>query len=108
MRVVNETVVNAGDMSANITQVIYPELSYMVNLAVQSVYTGAPTGTLQLYASNDKTTWSTLGNAFSASISASGDTLWNLANIGYPYARVVYTYTSGTGNLTVKFFAKGA
>lgn len=34
-------------------------------------------------------------------VTASADTLFNLTDIHYPYVRIVWTYTSGTGNITV-------
>jgi hypothetical protein len=73
--------------------------------AIQVVFTGTPTGTFSLQGSCDPipqarveeivpTNWSTIINS-SISVSAAGNLMWNVAEIGYNYVRVVYTDTSG-------------
>ena len=34
-------------------------------------------------------------------VAAAGDLLWNASGVGYKYVRLVYTSTSGTGDITV-------
>lgn len=73
--------------------------------AIQVVFTGTPTGTFSLQGSCDPipqarieeiapTNWSTIINS-SIAVSAAGNLMWNVADIGYTYVRVVYVDTSG-------------
>lgn len=85
--------------------------------AIQLVYTGTPAGTFKLQASCDKgninggqarsstsqqagvTNW-TDTSTNSGAISAAGSTLFNVADPGYQWLRVVWT-ASGTGTTPV-------
>jgi hypothetical protein len=35
------------------------------------------------------------------SVTGSADTLYNLVDLNYPYVRLLWDYTSGTGNITI-------
>lgn len=85
--------------------------------AVQVVFTGVPTGSFSLQGSCDPipqarveeitpTNWSTIVNSTTA-VTAPGNLMWNISEIGYNYVRVVYTDTSGgtsTAIITVATF----
>ena len=87
------------------TNVIYSQiidLSRMDNLGLQFNWTGTPTGTIVILASNDGAIF--YPDPDSPSItqpsgSATG-TLVNLNQFPYKYLLVQYTNTSGSGNLT--------
>lgn len=86
-------------------------LADVVNYSIQLVFSGSPIGVWKLQASNDETrlidgvqhspnpvNWTDIVGS-SQPISASGTHIWNVANEGYLWVRVVYTATSGTGSL---------
>ncbi len=77
----------------------------------------SPIGTLNLQASNDGvtdgasvTTWTDVPvSVYTGSVAVTGNTgssLINAFNAGYKWCRAVYTRTSGTGTITVRFFGK--
>lgn len=89
--------------------------------AIQAVWTGAPTGTFKLQATSDAPdftnqtskgistyqNWTDILDSPYA-VTASGDYMWNIFDIGFRAIRVVYTNTSGTGAITsLKLSAKG-
>ena len=97
--------IEAGDMSADINGAGL-STAHMANIAVRSDWTGVPVGDLQFEGSMDGVTWFSV----SADVAAGGapgveDTL--LADYGYPFFRVIFDFTSGTGSLDVGVFAKG-
>ena len=72
-------------------------------LSIQAIYTGAPTGTLTISASNQidgNGTFSTWTGSV-ISISAAGDVLYNFPPIKVQWIKVSYGFTSGSGLLTV-------
>lgn len=105
MKIFEYQLINAGDMSGNITSPSQ-QVTFMINACVQAVYAGSPTGTLKLQISNDNVNWTDYSGS-SQAISAAGSFAYLLADIGYPWLRVVYTFTSGTGTLNVTINAKG-
>lgn len=62
-------------------------------------------GTLKLQASIDGSVWVDIAGS-SQAVTASADHMWAAEGAGYPYVRVDWTYTSGTGNMTVKAILK--
>lgn len=108
----------AGDMSGSISSNPF-RVENMDLAALQAVWTGAaPTGTFKLQASCDAgtdaqtgpsgfgvTNWTDVASSSNA-ITASGDFMWNLTDMGYRWVRVVYTRTSGTGTLLITANAK--
>ncbi len=93
-----------------------------VNYAIQLVIAGTPTGTFKLQASIDAgrpeaateadrasavTNWTDIADS-SVSGSAAGDVMWDVANSGYLWVRVVYTFGSSTGTVTGRISTKGA
>lgn len=84
-------------------------------VGIQAVFTGSPTGTFKVQISVQQgsdevgtgvNNWTDVANS-SQAVTASGNIFWDLRT-GAKWVRVVYTFTSGTGNLTVQMFAKGA
>lgn len=105
MRVTPDVLLNAVSMSQSQSS-SSQQLNQMFAFSVQAVFTGSPVGTAKLQASLDGTTWTDIEDS-SDEIAAAGNILWNVADVGYPYMRFVYTRTSGSGALTVKFFGRG-
>lgn len=119
MRVYNEAlpISNSGDMSqATLTSdPIY--LEHQFGFALQAVYTGTPTGTLKLQASCDEgtndngagvTNWTDISGATAALAGAAGNSFFNISDVHYKWARLVYTRTGGVGTLTAQVNSKGA
>lgn len=85
-------------------------ISHVALVSLQAIWSGTPTGTLQLQVSNDPTPLTQGGPAATSwtnysgtSVSQSGTAdsfVWNL-NCPCIWVRVVYTFSSGTGQLTV-------
>jgi hypothetical protein len=101
------------DMTSNInSNPIW--LGHVVNYCIQIVFTGStPNGSFKLQASNDLgakendvknasiTNWTDISGS-TINISAAGDVMYNLENVGYRWVRVVWTDTSSTaGTITV-------
>jgi hypothetical protein len=106
MRIKNVPIISAGDMSQATLTSDEILLGQIFVCAVQAVFSGAPVGSLKLQASVDGTTWTDVANS-TVAVSAAGDCLWNITDIGFPLMRCVYTKTSGTGSLTVTVEGKG-
>lgn len=95
----------------------------MYGYSIQVVFTGTPTGTFKLQASNDPvyasnipagarvvTNWTDIANSM-VTVTAAGDYMWNVTDSMYNFVRVVYTDGSAgasTAVLTVcTFNSKG-
>jgi hypothetical protein len=100
------------------------ELQFLLWYSIQIVFTGTPTGSFKLQASDDPvaasklklgangvpqfvpTNWTDLPNQ-SQSVVAAGSAIWNIPDVGYTFVRAVYTDTSGgssTAIITVSSF----
>lgn len=102
-------IVTGGDMSGNITSKVMDLGQVQQAAAIQSVFSGSPAGSLKLQISNDiiavssdpntgVTNWDDYGNAYT--IAAAGSYTFNIGNIGYRWARLVFTASGGsTGTL---------
>jgi hypothetical protein len=78
------------------------------NVAIQLTWTGTPVGTFAIQASLDATNWVALTLGTTVSVAGAADTaLIEITMAPYPYLRVVYTATSGTGTLNAYLCAKG-
>lgn len=90
-------------------------LGHIANFSIQLIFTGSPNGTFTLQMSNDQghpnsqakseqsadvTHWTTISGS-AQPISAAGDLGYDYNNAGFPWVRVVWTPSSGTGSLTV-------
>lgn len=90
-------------LSANRTSITIP-LYQDFGYSIQIVFTGTPTGTFKLQASDDPvpqngmpfsgiytaTNWTDVANS-SQAVSAAGSIVWNVSDVMYNYVRVVYT-----------------
>lgn len=111
MRIFNDQVIfDSADMSASLqSEPIY--LGHIMHYSIQLKYTGSPVGTFKLQVSNDLgevdaqtrlvqgravQTWTDVADS-SVAVSGAGDAMWTVENIGYRWARVIYTASSGTG-----------
>lgn len=103
-------IITAGDMTGNITS-DPTNIQYLDNVSIQLNFTGTPTGTFSVQGSLDYQQASpyakavtgnwidlTLSPAPAASGSAS-QILLDLNQLSFPWVRVVYTFSSGTGSL---------
>lgn len=105
MRILNENLLNAAPNT--LTSTSAPLLvQNMFGYCMQAVFTGTPTGTFKLQASNDPgqfptspTNWADVASS-SVSITTGGVTIANVTDVFYNWARVVYTSTA-TGVQTI-------
>lgn len=75
-------------------------------IAIECVFTGSNVvGTLKLQSSIGGTSWIDIVGS-SQAVTASTNHMWNVTSAQYRYIRPMWTYTSGTGNLTITSFAK--
>lgn len=95
---INVKAFDAVDMTANrVSSVI--DISELVGFAAHEIYTGSPTGTLVVEGSNDGTNFVTVDtNSLTGS---AGQKLVEKDRAHWRYIRVSYTFSSGTGSLTV-------
>lgn len=118
MRILNETLLSAASVATTATSAPLL-LEYAFGYSIQCVFTGTPTGTLILQASDDfnpaanfnvatfePTNWTSITGS-STNITAAGNVLFNTGDIYYRYVRAVYTPVSGSGTLTIVGNAKG-
>ena len=113
MRIFNDQVIFDNlDMSVSRqSEPIY--LGHIMHYSIQLKYTGSPAGTFKLQVSNDLgeidaqtrlvqgravQNWTDVADS-AITISAAGDCMWTVENIGYRWARVVYIASSGTGTI---------
>lgn len=93
-----------------------------VNYSIQLVLAGTPSGSFKLQASCDAgrpeaateadravgvSNWTDIADS-STTVTAAGDIMWDVANSGYLWVRVVYTFTASTGTATGRISTKGA
>lgn len=124
MRTFNQQVSTAVPLNVSSNGVAIP-LKNIFMFALSANVTGTPTGTIKLQVSNDPETndtqpsanprpipthWVDLANS-SFSLSASGETMWNVQYVGYNWVRVVYTdgsSGSSTATMTIIMNGKGS
>lgn len=100
-------VISAGTMGGDLTQATYTDIQNMDNVSVQLVWTGTPTGTFYVDGSLDKATWTALSLSPSAAAAgAASSILIDLNQLSFPYIRVRYVRTSGTGTLNAYISGK--
>jgi hypothetical protein len=105
MNVFEYKLVTAASMNANI---ISPsqQLTFMMNCAIQALWTGAPVGSLSLLISNDNITFSSYTGS-TTPVDGPGNFMWNILTTPYPYIQVLYTFASGSGALNITLNGKG-
>jgi len=74
------------------------DISEVIGYAVQLTYTGTPTGSLTINASNDGTNFFTVATV--TLTGSAGTNVQNFTQAHYKYVRISYTFTSGAGTLT--------
>lgn len=100
------TVIDAVSMAATINSDGI-DLQGMRHYSFHAVYTGSPNGTLKLQVSNDKVSQPSLVSNWSdytgssTTIAAAGNTFYKVERDGERWARLVFTFSSGTGSLSV-------
>lgn len=108
-------IVTAGDMSAATVTSGVADIRIFDNVGMQINFTGTPTGTFAVQGSVDYLAdafnpavvknagnWTALTLSPSPVASGAASTiLLDLNQLSFPYIRVVYTKTSGTGTLNV-------
>jgi hypothetical protein len=76
-------------------------LGDMATGSIQVVFTGTDlAGTLQLQGSVDNTNWADLAGQ-SVSVTSSVGHIYDITPTGVQYFRVTWTYSSGTGNISI-------
>ena len=108
MHVYNVEIVTNAVMNTTINSAPY-NVQQSYGYAIQADFTGTPTGTFTLQASNDPATsympgnasntnpvtnWSVITNS-SYAVTAAGNYMWNVYDVMYNWVRLVYTDTSG-------------
>lgn len=101
------TLMAAGDMSGNLTSSVI-KVQTMDNIGIEFVWTGTPTGAINVDISNDQVTWQalTLMPTIAPSGSASNAYL-EYNQTSAPFIRCRYNRTSGTGTLFISVTEKG-
>lgn len=102
----NNRIIEDGDMSGNITSDSIG-MNTVVNYSVQAIWSGtAPVGTLDIQASNDGATFTSILDTPLAVSGNTGDLLVNVEKHAYSKIQIVYTASSGVGTLNVYVNAK--
>lgn len=112
MKTVNDQVVTSQSLSANFaSDAILVDQIY--GFSMHLIYTGTPSGILSIECSNDPVqrasdiaNWTPISGA-TVTISAAGDTLFNVDKVYFRWIRIKYTFSSSTGSLSANYFAKG-
>lgn len=109
VHIFNIPIIINGDMTLTLNS-IPTNLDTAASYAVQAVFTGTPSGTLQLEGSNDNddvtpTNWTIITDSVQ-SITTSGSYLVNVEFPVYCWVRLSYLPTAGSGNLNAKINAK--
>jgi hypothetical protein len=105
MQVYNKNIINGVVMNTTINSLPY-DVQQIYGYAIQATFTGTPTGSFKLQASNDPATsynnqsasqvvnWTDIvGTPYS--VTAAGNYMWNVYDVMYNWVRLVYTDTSG-------------
>lgn len=100
MRVTPYIIVNAGDMSSNVTSLPI-QLDQDFGYSVQAVWAGTPSGTFLVEVSNDKLTWVIHPQSPVTFAGQDGTIMWNInGTMNYFWARLIFISSSGPGLLT--------
>lgn len=106
MKNLTETLASAVSMAQSQTSAVL-SIPTSFGYFIQASWSGSsPVGTLQVQASADNVTWTNYGSSQSVSGNMGSAILENSASLA-PFIQVIYTFTSGTGSLTLKAYSKG-
>ena len=118
MRTVNDSLCSGQSMGSSYNGSAQ-SVEQIYGFSVQAVYTGTPTGTLKLQASNDAppagsssgswapTNWTDIPTQSVSLTGSAGSTLFEVANSNYRFIRLVYVQSASTGSLSARFNGKG-
>lgn len=109
MRVGLKTILLNGDMSSATVTSDTIDLTAQNMVSIQAVWSGSPVGSIGLEFTNSLAgtpTWTPVDDT-AQDVNGAGSYGRNCYNIAYPYLRVVYTKTSGTGILNASAYNKG-
>lgn len=91
-----------GDLSQATVTSSALQMQFLDNVSLQLNGTGTPTGTFDLQGSLDQTNWVSITLPSAAAFAGSATSiLMDLNQLSFPYIRIVYTRTSGSGTLTI-------
>lgn len=80
------------------------DISEVTGFAVHSIWTGTPAGNIIVQGSNDGVNFFSLNTQ--AAGGAASNSIYNVDGAHYRFARVIFTFTSSTGALTVYLSGK--
>lgn len=84
------------------------ELIATKDFGIQIAYTGSPVGVLELQSSWDRVNWTPIAFSQQQINAAPGTHAWNFQRAAFPFVRVAWNRTSGSGTITsAKFFLRG-
>jgi hypothetical protein len=103
----NYPIVVNGSMAGNITSPIV-DLSKTDGYGIYAVWTGSPSGTIELQGSLTglPQDFVTIPNS-ATPVSGPGNALWEVTTAFYAYVQVVYVASSGSGSLNARVLGKG-
>lgn len=104
---INTPIITAGSMATSLTSTS-TEIKEYKGYAIQAVWSAGstPVGSTKLQVSLDNTTFTDVTGSDLAVSGNSGSNFYNVELANYPYVRLVYTRTSGSGTLNVSISAK--
>ena len=101
----NDYLVEGQSMGSNYTSPVQ-DLSRTDSYSVQVVMTGSPVGEFKLQASLDNSNWNDI-TASIVSVNGSGNIMFVEPDADYDKVRAVYTFTSGSGIMSIRINGKG-
>lgn len=103
----NKSLFTAQAMTATVSSLVQ-DVSTCIRLSIQASWAGTvPVGTLHVQCSNDGLNFNDDPEVTPIAISgATGSSFNKIVNCSYPFLRLTYTFTSGTGTLNVTVSGK--
>lgn len=99
----NNHIITNGNMAGSLASSTI-DISNAMGYCVYAVWSGAPVGNIIIQASLDGVVFKDVSTT--AAGGAAGSVFSNNDGIHYPFVKVIYTFTSGTGTLNVNLSAK--
>lgn len=85
---------------------IESDVSFLDNMGIGMVWDGNPVGTFSIQAKVGESPWQDIGLTGITTTGVAGEHVINLNQLPFNKIRIVYTFTSGTGNLIAYGVAK--